>query len=177
MVLVLIMWLLLNGKPSFQSFSFLIVSWQFRNGKAAKYKLALKKYTCKRIFIKQTHKLRTFVIIILYSIDISERCLFSFLPLTVIRVSAQPNWSFGLGAFSMPGNMNYPLHCERKYSIIVWLSHRPSACGKAALVGESAVPCNLQSAIAGMNSHPRSESYCLTYISGVEESVPRNGIP
>ena len=27
--------------------------------------------------------------------------------------------------------------------------------GKAALVGEPAVPCNLQSAIAGMNSSPR----------------------
>ena len=49
--------------------------------------------------------------------------------------------------------------------------------GKAALVGESAVPCNLQSATAGMNSRPRSDLYCLTYTSGDEESVPRNGIP
>ena len=29
------------------------------------------------------------------------------------------------------------------------------AFDKAALVGEPAVPCNLQSAIAGMNSRPR----------------------
>ena len=53
----------------------------------------------------------------------------------------------------------------------------PAVLGKAALVGESAVPCNLQSATAGMNSRPRSDLYCLTYTSGDEESVPRNGIP
>lgn len=69
------------------------------------------------------------------------------------------------------------MQSERKYSILFMLSCRPSACDKAALVGESAVPCNLQSATAGMNSRPRSDLYCLTYISGDEESVLRNGIP
>ena len=56
-------------------------------------------------------------------------------------------------------------------------AQRRPARGKAALVGELAVPCNLQSATAGMNSHLRSDLYCLTYTSGDEESVPRNGIP
>ena len=71
----------------------------------------------------------------------------------------------------------FPLKNEKEYSILYKLSHGPPVRDKAALVGESAVPCNLQSATAGMNSRPRSDLYCLTHISGDEESVPRNGIP
>ncbi len=71
----------------------------------------------------------------------------------------------------------WPLKYGKKYSILDKLSYRPSVCDKAALVGESAVPCNLQSATAGMNSHPRSGLYRLPHISGDEESVSRNGIP
>ena len=76
-----------------------------------------------------------------------------------------------------PADGNCPLQSGRKYSILFVPSYRPSICDKAALVGESAVPCNLQSATAGMNSRLRNDPYCLTYISGDEESVPRNGIP
>ena len=84
------------------------------------------------------------------------------------------------GIFMFPeilGGMKFPLKCGRKYSILDKLSYRPSVCDKAALVGESAVPCYLQSATAGMNSHPRSGLYRLPHISGDEESVSRNGIP
>ena len=42
-------------------------------------------------------------------------------------------------------------------------SVRLTAYGKAALVGESAVPCNLQSAIAGVNSYTRA---CVVLLSG-----------
>lgn len=50
--------------------------------------------------------------------------------------------------------------------------------GKAALVGEPAVPCSLQSAIAGMNSHTRARfEYYLSFVSGVERTVLRNGVP
>ena len=71
----------------------------------------------------------------------------------------------------------FPLKNRAKYSILVSLYSGPSVWDKAALVGELAVPCCLQSATAGMNSHPRSELCCLTHISGDEESVPRNEIP
>ena len=51
------------------------------------------------------------------------------------------------------------------------------AFDKAALVGEPAVPCNLQSATAGMNSHMRGFAVSSVPVSGVEESVSRNGLP
>ena len=52
-----------------------------------------------------------------------------------------------------------------------------STCDKVALVGEIAVPCNLQSATAGMNSHMRGFAVSSVPVSGVEESVLRNGLP
>ena len=48
---------------------------------------------------------------------------------------------------------------------------------KVALVGEAAAPCNLQSAIAGMNSHMRLCTVPSVRVSGVEGSVLRNGLP
>ena len=71
----------------------------------------------------------------------------------------------------------FPLKCGERYCILYALSYRPSVCDKAALVGESAVPCYLQSATAGMNSRPRNGLYRLPHISGDEESVLRNGSP
>ena len=113
-----------------------------------------------------------------------EQDIFFISPSLIFRINTLPDWSSGgvliyyLEEWSAePAAGNCPLQSEKKYSILFVLSYRPSACDKAALVGESAVPCNLQSATAGMNSRPRSDPYCLTYISGDEESVPRNGIP
>ena len=51
------------------------------------------------------------------------------------------------------------------------------ACDKVALVGEIAVPCSPQSATAGMNSYTRICVVLPVLVSGVEESVSRNGIP
>jgi len=43
--------------------------------------------------------------------------------------------------------------------------------------GEVAVPCNLQSAIAGLNSYPRFSYVRLPYGGGVEERVLCNANP
>ena len=48
---------------------------------------------------------------------------------------------------------------------------------KAALVGEPAVPCYLQSATAGMNSRTRAGVVSSVRVSGVEGSVLRNELP
>ncbi|GED55154.1 hypothetical protein BBO01nite_43950 [Brevibacillus borstelensis] len=45
------------------------------------------------------------------------------------------------------------------------------------LDGEVAVPCNLQSAIAGLNSYQRSSHVRLPYDGGVEERVLCNVNP
>ena len=45
--------------------------------------------------------------------------------------------------------------------------------GPVALGGEPAVPCNLQSALAGLNSHWRVGLVCGTGLSGVDPRVPR----
>ena len=58
------------------------------------------------------------------------------------------------------GRRIFSLKNGEKYCILVSLCFRPSVCGKAALVGESAVPCNLQSATAGMNSGTRGTQLC-----------------
>ena len=47
----------------------------------------------------------------------------------------------------------------------------------AVLDGEVAVPCNLQSAIAGLNSYRRSSHVRLPYGGGVEERVLCNANP
>jgi len=45
------------------------------------------------------------------------------------------------------------------------------------LDGEVAVPCNLQSATAGLNSYPRFSYVRLPYGGGVEERVLCNANP
>lgn len=53
----------------------------------------------------------------------------------------------------------------------LWYSYR------TVLDGEVAVPCNLQSAIAGLNSYPRFSYVRLPYGGGVEERVLCNANP
>ena len=66
---------------------------------------------------------------------------------------------------------------ERVYRGNSIVGSNPTFSANAVLDGESAVPCNLQSAIAGMNSYMRVCAVPSVLVSGVEGSVLRNGLP
>ena len=64
-----------------------------------------------------------------------------------------------VGVYRIQGQLSAAALAERSQDRIIIFKNTLSlapACDKVALAGEIAVPCNLQSAIAGVNSHTRA---------------------